>query len=97
MKWAITLAAALCAGQASAQAQCANTIDVYDFLAEQHGESRQSRGFAESGAFVEMFANLETGSWTALVTLPDGQSCVVASGMYFETEAAPPAPQGSKA
>jgi hypothetical protein len=33
---------------------------------------------------MELFAADDTRTWTILVTLPDGQSCLVASGSNFE-------------
>jgi hypothetical protein len=46
-------------------------------------------GLSASGAVIEMFANDETGTWTATVTGPDGNTCLVASGRAFESMAAP--------
>ena len=36
------------------------------------------------GAMVETFASLETGTWTIVVTPPEGLSCLVSSGTDFE-------------
>ena len=33
---------------------------------------------------VEIYASDASGSWTILVTRPDGAACIVASGQHFE-------------
>lgn len=53
-------------------------------LAERYGETRQSIGLAANNAVVEVFASLETGSWTITVTSPGGPTCLVASGHEFQ-------------
>jgi hypothetical protein len=40
-------------------------------------------GLAASGSIVEILVS-QTGSWTILVTSPNGTSCVVAVGDYWE-------------
>lgn len=64
-------------------------------LAEQFGESRVGMGMTNGGMVVEVFAS-ETGSWTILVTRPDGATCPVIAGEMWEAlnEAKPP--QGQK-
>jgi hypothetical protein len=53
-------------------------------LAERYGETRQSVGIGSNNAMVEVFAFDASGSWTILVTMPSGVSCLVASGEAFE-------------
>lgn len=93
-----TLIAALCgvllsASTASAQANCAPRDAVLDRLAEDYGETRQSVGLGANNAVVEMFANIDSGSWTITVTMVNGLTCLVASGQAFEvvSEDLPPA------
>lgn len=63
---------------------CAPRDAVLERLADGYGESRQSIGMGANGAVVEVFANLESGSWTITVTNPHGIACLVASGQSFE-------------
>lgn len=63
---------------------CAERTLVIDRLAERYGESRQSIGLGTDNAVVEVYASLETGTWTITVTLPNGLTCLVASGQAFE-------------
>ncbi|WP_170573854.1 hypothetical protein [Ruegeria atlantica] len=71
---------------------CAPREDVMKRLAETYGETRRSIGIARQGAVMEIYASDQTGSWTITVTLPDGITCLVASGQAYEAmvEALPP-------
>jgi hypothetical protein len=44
-------------------------------------------GLGAQGAVMEVFASLTSGSWTITVTLPDGLTCLIASGQAFEAMA----------
>lgn len=75
----------LAAQAVNAQGQnCAPRPAVLERLAEKYGETRQSIGLAAQGSVVEVFASQETGSWTITVTMPNGLTCLVASGQSFE-------------
>lgn len=83
----------LAAQQVNAQTgNCATRADVIKRLSEGYGETRKGIGIAGQGAVMELFASDETGSWTITVTLPDGTTCLVASGQSYENlaEALPP-------
>ena len=80
---------------AAAQGQnCGNRDLVVERLTTKYGESRQSIGMAPKGRVVEVFASHETGTWTITVTMPNGITCLVASGQAFETLDEPIAPAG---
>lgn len=76
---------------AAQEGNCAPRSTVVDRLAQGYGETRQSMGLAADNAIVEVFASIETGSWSITVTKPGGLTCLVASGQAFEpvTEALP--------
>ena len=63
---------------------CAPRDAVLDRLADGYGESRQSMGLGANNQVVEVFASSETGTWTITVTMPNGLTCLVASGQAFE-------------
>ncbi|MFY2823657.1 hypothetical protein [Ruegeria sp. MALMAid1280] len=71
---------------------CAPREDVVKRLAEAYGETRRGIGIARQGTVMEVFASDQTGSWTITVTLPDGMTCLIASGQAYEqmAEALPP-------
>ncbi|SHI98087.1 hypothetical protein SAMN05444000_10497 [Shimia gijangensis] len=75
----------LAADQVAAQNRnCAPRDVVLERLSNAYGETRQSIGLGANNAVVEVFAS-ETGSWTIIVTFPDGPTCLVASGLAYET------------
>ncbi len=82
---ALTCAATMIASSAYAQSRnCAEHAMVVERLADGYGESRQSIGIAANNTVVEVFASLETGTWTIVVTQPGGPTCLVASGEAFQ-------------
>lgn len=74
----------LSATNTQAQANCAEREQVLDRLSSRYGESRQSVGVAANQSLVEVFANSGTGSWSITVTMPNGTTCLVASGTSYE-------------
>jgi len=77
--------AALAAAPATAQSRnCADHPRVVERLASGYGESRQSIGIGSDNTVVEVFASLDTGTWTITVTQPGGLTCLVASGAAFQ-------------
>lgn len=69
---------------ALAQAQCGQREMVLATLAEKFGETRRGMGIAANNGVMEVFASDTSGSWTITVTMPDGMTCLVASGQSFE-------------
>jgi hypothetical protein len=45
-------------------------------------------GLAQGRGVVEMFASEKTGSWTILLTSPQGTTCLMAAGEAFQIEPA---------
>jgi len=68
----------------STTASCAEHKQVVERLANKYGETRQSYGLARNNSVLEVFASQESGTWTIILTLPDGTSCLVAAGEAFE-------------
>jgi hypothetical protein len=58
-------------------------------LSEKYGEAAQSIGLDNGGNLLEIFAS-SAGSWTAILTNPRGQACIVAAGEAFEQVNLPP-------
>lgn len=74
---------------ASAQgASCAERNLIVDRLSTKYGETRQSAGLNQNNGMVEVFASDQTGTWTILVTMPNGMSCLMAAGKAWQGEAA---------
>ena len=68
------------------QMMCAKRTDMIRQLDEKYGESRHSMGLAQGRGVVEMFASEKTGSWTILLTSPQGTACLMAVGEAFQIE-----------
>jgi len=85
--------AALPATAATAQdaASCGDRALIVERLGERYGERRTARGLSHNNGMVEVYASEETGTWTILLTLPSGRTCLIAAGDFWESapEAAP--------
>lgn len=74
-------------GTAAAQQPfCAARSEIVEALRNRYGESRRGAGLQSESALFELFASPETGSWTVLITRPDGQSCAVAAGQAWRDD-----------
>lgn len=58
---------------------CGDRAKLVDKLAERYAEVPVSRGLTRHGAVLEVFAS-PNGSFTVILTRPDGVSCLVATG-----------------
>ena len=67
------------AAPAHAQAACGAREAVIERLSARYGEQRLGAGFQNGRGVLELFA-AKSGSWTLLLTLPNGSSCIVAAG-----------------
>ena len=66
------------------QAVCAARGDVVERLREKYGESRRGIGLLQDQRVVEIWTSKKSGSWTIVVTLPDGSTCLLAAGENWE-------------
>ena len=78
-------------------AQCGQRDALLAQLSQDYGETRKGLGLAANHALVEIFASGKTGTWTILVTLPGGTSCLLASGEDYEVVTEPEPAPGSPA
>lgn len=56
-------------------------------LAEEYREQPIGAGLSRQGPLVTIFANPETGSWTAVAAFPDGSACIMDTGEGWESAA----------
>ncbi len=75
---------ALMSTGANAQQVCGQRTDVVSKLDSDYKESTTGMGLVNNGSVVEVFAS-QSGTWTILVTQPNGVSCVVATGEAWES------------
>ena len=68
---------------ASEDAPCAQRNNIVTTLDSQYKESPRAIGLVSKEAVLEVFVS-ETGTWTVVVTNPEGVSCVLAAGQSWE-------------
>ena len=74
----------LSAPSANAEQFCASRDTALVQLEKQFGELISGRGLAANGKrMIELLVS-EKGSWTVLISEPDGRSCVMASGESWQ-------------
>ena len=73
---------------------CGTRANIVGQLNTRFGEQARAIGLAGQTRIVEVFVSDETGSWTITVTSPDGTTCLIAAGEYYET--LPPAVRGQR-
>lgn len=65
---------------AAQQSQCNDRKQVIDLLAQKYKESPVAAGVTNNGGLVEVLTDGKGGTWTIIVTTPQGVSCLVAAG-----------------
>ena len=64
-------------GQASV---CSDRDSMISKLKDTYGEAERGMGLSGSEAVIEIWSSAKTGTFTIVMTRPDGVSCVVAAG-----------------
>lgn len=65
---------------------CAERGTVVSFLKQQYGETQEDSRLQSDQALIELFAS-EKGTWSILLSRPNGTSCVVAAGKDLAQQA----------
>jgi hypothetical protein len=68
---------------ASAQTLCGERANFLKHLGTNHQEAPTSMGLTSTGKVIEVLTS-EKGTWTIIITDPDGNSCLVAAGEAWE-------------
>lgn len=63
---------------------CGPRSEMVERLSKRFGETRRGIGLSGRDRIVEIFASDGSGSWTVVVTLPDGRACFLAAGQAWE-------------
>ena len=77
---ALSAGFALVASTAMAQPQCNERDNVLALLAKKYQETPVAGGVTNTGGLVEVLTDTKGGTWTIIVTTPQGMSCLVAAG-----------------
>ncbi len=59
---------------------CAKRDLVVQRLQEKFGETQRGIGLNQTDGLLEIFTSPATGTWTILMTKPDGSTCLLAAG-----------------
>ena len=73
-------------------AMCGDRAQIIDQLKAKYNETRQAVGLISNNGAAELFVS-EKGTWTMLVTVESGKSCIIAAGHSWD--AAPTLAQGT--
>lgn len=68
---------------AAAQTVCGERGEFIDHLSRNYDEAPVAMGLVSNGSVLEVLAS-DKGTWTVIVTRPDGMTCVVATGEAWE-------------
>lgn len=83
---------ALWTAGAFAQENCGPRKDIVKMIYGKYHEAIRGAGTINDKAVAEFFIS-EAGTWTLLVTVPDGTTCIVAAGDGWDE--LPPPPKGN--
>jgi hypothetical protein len=81
----LAASAAFFMGSAQAQMVCSKRADLLSNLKSQFAEAPVAIGLANTGGVVEVLASPGGATWTIIVTDPEGVSCLMAAGAYWES------------
>lgn len=79
----VTLSVAAPVLAQSQQPPCGPRKTVVEQLGREYSEVPVNRGITAEGALMELLAS-PSGSWTLLISLPNGKSCLAAAGESWE-------------
>lgn len=87
--YALAAAALVTASAIPAHAQtqapaCVKRVDLIKHLSAKYHEAPAAVGLADNGSLLEVFASKSGETWTVTVTMPNGISCMVATGQNWQ-------------
>ena len=80
-----TFATAVFAAGAQAGPACGKRGDVLAQLSERYKETPVGIGVAGNGGLIELLTAGTGSTWTLIITLPNGPTCLLAAGQDWET------------
>jgi hypothetical protein len=80
---ALAALTAIGTSSANAQSACGPREQLVKILTDQYKEDPVGIGLSQPGQVLEVFAS-SNGSWTMVMTMPDGKACMIAAGDNWE-------------
>lgn len=81
---AVLVAATVSAPAQAQQPACTARNDVISHLATKYSEKPVALGLANNGGVIEVLSSKQGNSWTIIITMPNGTSCMIAAGEHWE-------------
>lgn len=69
---------------------CGERSAIVEKLKSKYGETQFGLGIGRENSVVEIFTSETTGTWTILMTLPTGMTCMMAAGSDWRDGLPPP-------
>ncbi|MPY75603.1 MAG: hypothetical protein GEU87_15240 [Alphaproteobacteria bacterium] len=63
---------------------CGQRTTVLDYLSTKYSEKPIAMGIAANGGLIEVLTSIEGSTFTIIVTMPEGETCMVAAGEGWE-------------
>lgn len=63
---------------------CGRRNTVLDYLSSKYSERPIAMGIAANGGLIEVLSSREGSTFTIIVTMPEGETCMVAAGEGWE-------------
>jgi hypothetical protein len=67
------------------QPLCTERSEVVNQLSSQYSEAPVAMGIANNGGVVEILSSQTGTSWTIILTMPNGVTCMIAAGENWES------------
>ncbi len=82
----LAVALFLVSSAAMAQVSCDQRDKIVEWLAVKYKEAPIAAGVSSNGRLIEVLSTHDGDTWTVMVTSPDGNSCVIASGQGWRAK-----------
>ena len=77
--------AAIGTAETSEGSNCGQRNTVLDYLSAKYSEKPVAMGIAANGGLIEVLTSKEGSTFTIIVTMPQGETCMVAAGESWES------------
>ena len=82
---ALIAASLSAAAAAAAQSICDTRKSIVGTLEGKYSETRRAMGIASGNNMLEVFVS-EAGTWSLMITSPNGRSCLVGAGQAWQEQ-----------